>query len=692
MASDVGSVDDRVRHRSRTVSALQRRAQDIRPTAATKAEVELLELDLTAAADELDALARRQRELWKETASMSAMLETIKVGKTERLLETLRRGRARVGRWLDAGSATGSAGRAPRSELDGSPRRRTPTSRHPNHPWPAHPTVSVLVLNLNGLEYLDTCLSSLEAQTFPADDVEIVLVDNGSRDGSVAAVRARYPGVRVVAFESNQGFADAYNAAVATCETEFVAFLNNDTRVDPHWLAELVAAGTRHHAAAVASKIVDWSGEHIDFAGGIVSAVGHSWQRDTGEPATTTYPEDRLLFACGGSMLVDREVFVDAGGFDPSFFAYFEDVDLGWRLALLGHTTIFASLALTYHRLHGTAGRLAMAPRLRLYERNALMMIYKNYAPETLARVLPVAVALACARACAHSPFDAQGFAFGHPIPESLALSASTVAHLIALEDFVCALPVLEEKRRAIQMRRRQADDEDVLSLFREPTRLHDLDPAYERTGRALLETFGVNNCFGVSGASTTTRHGEADARATGSTDVDVAPVTDGEGAAQPQVSVVVLVAAGPVHLPECLTALRAQTYPADHCEVIVVDNGSREDPTPVVNRHYPGARVIRTGANLGFAAGNNVGARAAGGEFVAFLNDDTRVRRDWLAELVAVARRRGVASVASQILSWDGRDVDFAGGSVNFQGGSVPISGLLLACSETWTWKPPWS
>ena len=134
-------------------------------------------------------------------------------------------------------------------------------------------------------------------------------------------------------------------------------------------------------------------------------------------------------------------------------------------------------------------------------------------------------------------------------------------------------------------------------------------------------------------------------------------------------VSVVVLTASGPRHLPDCLDSLRAHRWPADRTEVIVVDNGSAEDPTPTVARHYPGARVIRTGANLGFSGGNNAGAAVAGGEWLVFLNDDTRVAPGWLDELVGVAERRGAASVGAFILDWAGVRVDFAGGLVNFEG-----------------------
>ena len=124
------------------------------------------------------------------------------------------------------------------------------------------------MLNLNGRAYLDACLSSLEAQTYPRDRFEVVLVDNGSTDGSIAFVNEKYPRTRVFALEGNQGFCAPYNAAIRSCETEFVALLNNDARVDSAGSARWSRPPTRHQAVAVASKILDWNGETIDFVGG----------------------------------------------------------------------------------------------------------------------------------------------------------------------------------------------------------------------------------------------------------------------------------------------------------------------------------------------------------------------------------------------------------------------------------------
>ncbi len=360
------------------------------------------------------------------------------------------------------------------------------------------PSISVLVLNLNGRGHLDACLSSLEAQVYPRERFEIEVVDNGSTDGSLAFIRARYPRVRVLALERNRGFCAPYNAAIQRCDSDFVALLNNDARVDPHWLAELVSAADRHRAAAVASKILDWTGETIDFVGGVTSFIGHSWQRDFGAPASralrrrSTAVCVRPVRCCSAAT-----AFLDAGAFDEDFFAYFEDVDLGWRLNLFGHDVVLAPRAVTYHRLHGTSSRWALTLRLRLLERNALAMIYKNYEAATLARVLPAAIALSLLRGLRSRHRQAEAGLFG-AAPDESSTSAAPRRHLIALEDFCRQLPELRRKRALIQQRRRRSDAE-LFELFGDPFRLHEPVDVYEEIARALIRDFGIDEIFGAA-------------------------------------------------------------------------------------------------------------------------------------------------------------------------------------------------
>jgi len=525
------------------------------------------------------------------------------------------------------------------------------------------PDVSVLVLNLDGREHLDSCLASLEAQAYPRDRFEIVLVDNGSTDVFLEFVRTSHPRVRVLQFASNSGVCAPCNAAIRNCQSEFVALLNNDSCAAPEWLAELVSVAERHDAAVVASTILSETGEAIDFAGWSTSFTGHSWAADFGEPAKRSYEEKELLSPCLGSALFARAAFLDAGGFDEDFFAHFEDVDLGWRLNLFGARVIFAPRAIAYRRTHGVPSQWAFAQRLRLIERNALAMIYKNYEASTLERVLPAAIALLLLRATMRSGIDTLTLTLSTKPSDVIDTHPYLAAHLIALEDFCRLLPALRRKRELIQTRRCRSDAA-LLEMF-DPLRLHETGGLYDDVARALIREFGMDGMVGASRKPSPLTVATA-FRARGAE--RQAPPGPSPGAS-PRVSIVILTALGPTHLGECLESIRRQSYPADQVEVIVVDNGSSVDPAPEVQRVLPGTRVIRNDTNIGFAAGNNCGAAAATGEYVIFLNDDTRVHPGWLRELVETARRRRASAVASYILDWSGTTIDFVDGALNFQG-----------------------
>ncbi len=170
------------------------------------------------------------------------------------------------------------------------------------------PTVSVVVLNYNGLRHLETCFTSLMSLDYPRDRLELMLVDNGSSDGSLEFMRERFPSVRLVETGSNLGFAAGNNYGAERAVGEYVAFLNNDTRVEPDWLSELVnslLAGEEQGVVCTSSLMLDWDGKKIDFYSGSVNFHGFGFQPSYGLPVDAVRPEAReLLFACGGSMLM----------------------------------------------------------------------------------------------------------------------------------------------------------------------------------------------------------------------------------------------------------------------------------------------------------------------------------------------------------------------------------------------------
>jgi GT2 family glycosyltransferase len=260
---------------------------------------------------------------------------------------------------------------------------------------PKAPSVSLIVLNWNGREHLDDCLQSLQDLDYPTDRLQLILCDNGSSDGSVDYVRAAFPRTEVVALDGNYGFAEGNNLAAEQATGEWLGFLNNDMHVKPDWLAKLLEPLTSQpELACIASRIASWDGSAIDFVGGGVNFQGHGFQVDHGSARSREDRPRRLLFACGGAMLIRRDVFKEVGGFDADYFAFFEDVDLGWRLNLLGFDIWYEPAATAFHRHHGTATKVPRHSLRVLYERNALFTIYKCFDDDNLAAALPASLML----------------------------------------------------------------------------------------------------------------------------------------------------------------------------------------------------------------------------------------------------------------------------------------------------------
>lgn len=266
-------------------------------------------------------------------------------------------------------------------------------------------SVTVAILSWNGRKHLSACLEALAEQEDPGVAWNVVVLDNGSRDGTVEWLErewgnrslGRGPRQGHLDFESsssNLGFCVGNNRLVQACGSDAVALLNNDTRPDPRWLGELVEAlaVAPPDVAAVSGLIVDWDAKRLDFARGILTFDGHAFQLGYGQPLEKIeLPADgeELLFACGGNMLIRRSSFLDAGGFDPTYFAYLEDVDLGWRLWSGGERIRLARRAVAAHRSMASSANLGIYRRGFLFERNALLTAYKNYDEDLWGRMMP---------------------------------------------------------------------------------------------------------------------------------------------------------------------------------------------------------------------------------------------------------------------------------------------------------------
>ncbi len=251
------------------------------------------------------------------------------------------------------------------------------------------PRVAVVIANWNGCHLLPDCLSAVAAQTFA--DFEIVVVDNGSQDGSVEWLKARAPAVRVICNEANRGFAAANNQGIYASSAPLLATLNNDAQPKPGWLQALVeAADQAGWAGMFASKIVlNGPEERVDSAGIEVDRSGVAWNRRWGERDTAQETEPLEVFGPSAAAALYRRTMLDQIGlFDEDLFAYYEDVDLAWRAQWAGWRCLYIPGARVGH-VHSATGGRGSPFKSWLLGRNKWWVIAKNYPFAAMARYLP---------------------------------------------------------------------------------------------------------------------------------------------------------------------------------------------------------------------------------------------------------------------------------------------------------------
>lgn len=258
-------------------------------------------------------------------------------------------------------------------------------------------TCSVIILNWNGEAMLRRFLPNVITNT-QRTDVEIVVADNGSTDGSLAYLRTEP--VRVIELGENFGFAEGYNRAIAQVDSDYVVLLNSDVEVTPCWLDTLLKyARTHEEVVALQPKVLSWQSkqdvlvgkrqkvrfEHAGAAGGMIDCLGYPYcygrflthlEEDDGQYDTPT----PIFWASGACLFIQRDVYVKEGGLDSVFFAHQEEIDLCWRLHCRGYQIMSVPQSLVYHVGGGTL-EYESPRKTFLNFRNNLLMLYKNLPP-----------------------------------------------------------------------------------------------------------------------------------------------------------------------------------------------------------------------------------------------------------------------------------------------------------------------
>ncbi len=397
----------------------------------------------------------------------------------------------------------------------------------------APPSVSVIVVNWNGSEHLRACFESLEASDYPADRLELILVDNGSTDGSRDLMAREFPGVRVVSLAENRGFTGGNSAGVAASRGAVLVFFNNDMRVEPRTIARLVAALDDRYACA-AARVLSWDGRRIDFIRGTLSFEARGFQEHHGKrsrPELTAVTH--TFFPNGGAFAVTRDAYDRCGGFDNHFFASYDDVDLGWRLRMVGCDIRVAAEAVVYHRHGATFRRHQPGQKRLLMDRNALWTAIKNYAEPTLRRALGPILLLATRRivqettvrrstafARALAPFSPGcrwGFSVGRwsthtgwrsanlyaapPGEPTTRTSTASVIRRMPVEALVAVGETLDRSaelsawRREVQARRVVPDDQ-ILPTFGRALERNSSGSSYTELQEALVDALDLRRIF----------------------------------------------------------------------------------------------------------------------------------------------------------------------------------------------------
>ncbi len=317
------------------------------------------------------------------------------------------------------------------------------------------PLISVVILNWNGKDELYPCIQSVKRQTYP--NMEILLVDNDSSDGSGPYVRSAFPDLRLIVNAENLGYGGGNNRGIQQAKGRYIFVLNNDTEIEREcveWLWKCMEDDERMGVATPKILLYD-SKDTVDAAGLTVYPDGLSIGRGHLEPEAKYRQREEVFSGSGCASLFRREMLDEIGLFDEDFFAYAEDTDLGWRARLAGWKACYVPEAVVYHH-HSKKFGTYSSRKAFLVERNRIWVAWKNFPPSllclwpfyTLIRYFYQGIAALSGRGASGK--------FGE---ESSSLLLIPIV-LRALASGLVGLPRILKKRREIQGKRKISDGE----------------------------------------------------------------------------------------------------------------------------------------------------------------------------------------------------------------------------------------
>lgn len=259
--------------------------------------------------------------------------------------------------------------------------------------------IAIIIPTYNGLKHLETCFDSLRNQKFNSfsekPEVRIILVDNGSTDGSLEFTNKNYPEVEVIGLEKNYGFAKAVNEGIKYAlkdeRVKRILLLNNDIECEEYFLEEMLKGFTEDFIGSVACKMMNYYNRDVfDDAGDFIKLIGSPYARGHGEKDTGQYDKPEFIFgACAGAAMYRRKIFDVIGFLDEDFFAYYEDVDFSFRIQLAGYKCFYNPKAICYHKRGATSGYTS-GWQTMLCERNLIAMRIKNYPLSLYIKLTPL--------------------------------------------------------------------------------------------------------------------------------------------------------------------------------------------------------------------------------------------------------------------------------------------------------------